>query len=126
MRPRRPRVEQLAGWGRAPVVEAHEIRSEDLARITDGTPLSCGVGRSYGDSSLPASPDHDVVSTVLANRMPSFDEATGVLRVDAGLSLRDIYILFLPLRGAQSMRLLDSVAGERQQGAHVPAVRAAR
>jgi decaprenylphospho-beta-D-ribofuranose 2-oxidase len=89
-------VEQLAGWGRAPVVEAHEVRSENLAGITDGRPLSRGLGRSYGDSSLPASSDHEVVSTVLADRMLSFDETTGVLRAEAGLSLRDIYRSFLP------------------------------
>jgi FAD/FMN-containing dehydrogenase len=91
----RSKAEQLAGWGRIPVVEAHEVRSEDLARITDGRPLSRGLGRSYGDSSLPASPDHEVVSTVLADRMLSFDESTGVLRAEAGLSLRDIYRVFL-------------------------------
>ena len=72
------------------------MRSENLARITEGRPLSRGLGRSYGDSSLPAAPDHEIVSTVLADRMLSFNEASGVLRAEAGLSLRDIYRLFLP------------------------------
>jgi FAD/FMN-containing dehydrogenase len=86
----------LAGWGRAPVVPGHEVRSEDLARIADGRPLSRGLGRSYGDSSLPAARDREVVSTVLADRILSFDEETGLLRAEAGLSLDDIYRLFLP------------------------------
>src|SRR5262247_1887261 len=86
----------LAGWGRAPIVPEHEVRSEDLARIADGRPLSRGLGRSYGDSSLPAPRDHEVVSTVLADRILSFDADSGVLRGEAGLSLDDIYRLFLP------------------------------
>ena len=88
--------ETLSGWGRAPVVPGHEVRSEELARIADGRPLSRGLGRSYGDSSLPAPRDLEVVSTVLADRMLSFDAASGVLRAEAGLSLDDIYRLFLP------------------------------
>src|SRR4029079_10796645 len=83
-------------WGRAPVVPGHEVRSEDLARISECRPLSRGLGRSYGDSSLPAPRDHEVVSTVLADRILSFDADTGVLRAEAGLSLEDIYRLFLP------------------------------
>ena len=86
----------LAGWGRAPVVPGHEVRSEDLARIADGRPLSRGLGRSYGDSSLPAASDREVVSTVLADRILSFDQDSGLLRAEAGLSLDDIYRLFLP------------------------------
>src|SRR6187401_3132965 len=86
----------LAGWGRAPVVLGHEVRSEDLVRIADGRPLSRGLGRSYGDSSLPAPSDREVVSTVLADRILAFDPDSGVLRAEAGLSLDDIYRLFLP------------------------------
>ncbi len=36
------------------------------------------------------------MSTVLADRLLSFDAASGVLRAEAGLSLDDIYRLFLP------------------------------
>jgi FAD/FMN-containing dehydrogenase len=90
------KAETLAGWGRAPVVPGHEVRSEDLARIALGRPLSRGLGRSYGDSSLPAAPDHEVVSTVLADRILAFDADSGVMRAEAGLSLADLYRLFLP------------------------------
>ena len=90
------KAETLSGWGRAPVVPGHEVRSEDLARIVEGRPLSRGLGRSYGDSSLPAPRDHEVVSTVLADRILSFDDASGVMHAEAGLSLNDIYRLFLP------------------------------
>ena len=87
---------RLSGWGRAPVVPGREVRSEDLVRATAGRPLSRGLGRSYGDSSLPASGDFEVASTTLADRILSFDEASGILRAEAGLSLQEIYRLFLP------------------------------
>jgi FAD/FMN-containing dehydrogenase len=87
---------RLSGWGRAPVVPGREVRSEDLVRATAGRPLSRGLGRSYGDSSLPAAGDLEVASTTLADRILSFDEATGVLRAEAGLALQAIFRLFLP------------------------------
>ncbi|HEX3698132.1 MAG TPA: FAD-binding oxidoreductase [Polyangia bacterium] len=86
----------LSGWGRSPVVPGHEVRSEDLARVTVGHPLSRGLGRSYGDSSLPAPGDAEVVSSTLADRILSFDPQTGDIRAEAGLSLRDLYRVFLP------------------------------
>ncbi|HVR01157.1 MAG TPA: FAD-binding oxidoreductase, partial [Polyangia bacterium] len=86
----------LAGWGRMPVVPGHERRSEDLYALTRAQPLSRGLGRSYGDSSLPAPGDLEVASTVLGDRILAFDEQTGLMRAEAGLSLRDIYRTFLP------------------------------
>ena len=58
--------------------------------------LSRGLGRSYGDSSLPASPADKVVATRLANRILGFDEASGVLRAEAGFSLHELNRLFIP------------------------------
>jgi decaprenylphospho-beta-D-ribofuranose 2-oxidase len=86
----------LAGWGRAPVVPGRELRSEDLLSVVDALPLSRGLGRSYGDSSLPAAGDGTVVSTTLADRILSFDADTGVMAAEAGLALEDLYRLFLP------------------------------
>jgi decaprenylphospho-beta-D-ribofuranose 2-oxidase len=90
------KISTLSGWGRAPVVPGVERRSEDLRALTGGKPLSRGLGRSYGDSSLPAAGDAVIASTTLADRILSFDEATGLLRAEAGLSLREIYRIFLP------------------------------
>lgn len=90
------RAETLAGWGRSPVVPGCEVRSEDLPRITTGRPLTRGLGRSYGDSSLPAAGDPVVASAVLADRILSFDPVSGTLRAEAGLPLSDLYRLFLP------------------------------
>ena len=64
-----------------------EIRSEDLEALTRDAVLCRGLGRSYGDSSLPP-PGHPVVAaTPLADRILAFDPATGTLRAEAGLSL---------------------------------------
>jgi FAD/FMN-containing dehydrogenase len=89
-------VTALHGWGRAPVVDARELRSEDLDRATASTPLSRGLGRSYGDSSLPAPGDARVTGTVLADRILAFDPATGLLRAEAGFALEQLYRIFLP------------------------------
>src|ERR1700730_16260536 len=85
----------LTSWGGVTVLGS-ERRSENLERITRGAVLSRGLGRSYGDSSLPASGCVDVVGTVLADRILSFDDRTGVMRAEAGLSLREMNRLFLP------------------------------
>jgi decaprenylphospho-beta-D-ribofuranose 2-oxidase len=86
---------QLVGWGNIPA-PGRELVTENLERSTVGAALSRGLGRSYGDSSLPASPADKVIGTPLANRILSFDEHTGVLRAEAGLSLAEMNRLFIP------------------------------
>ena len=75
----------LSGWGRHPVVEGHETLSEDLERITRGAVLTRGLGRSYGDASLPPPGRHRVAGSVLADRLLAFDPDTGIVRAEAGL-----------------------------------------
>ena len=86
---------RLSGWGRI-AVAGREVRSEDLERITRDVPLSRGLGRSYGDSSLPPPGRPVVAGSRLADRVLAFDETTGVLRAEAGLSLFELNRLFLP------------------------------
>jgi decaprenylphospho-beta-D-ribofuranose 2-oxidase len=86
---------QLSGWGRT-FVPGREVRSEDLQAITRGAALSRGLGRSYGDASLPASGVSAVVGTTLADRILGFDDATGLLRVEAGVCLGEVNRLLLP------------------------------
>jgi len=57
--------------------------------------LSRGLGRSYGDSSLLAAGDTVALGTTLADRILAFDEATGLLRAEAGLCLAELNRLFL-------------------------------
>ncbi len=86
---------RLSGWGRV-FLPGREVRSEDLEGLTRDAVLVRGLGRSYGDSSLPP-PSHPVVAaSPLADRVLGFDAETGVLRAEAGLSLSAINRLFLP------------------------------
>lgn len=84
----------LAGWGNLPV-PGHELLSEDLPAITRGAVLSRGMGRSYGDSSLPPPGRREVVGTRLADRILAWDPVTGVLRAEAGFTLWEFNRLFL-------------------------------
>lgn len=85
----------LAGWGRL-AVPGREVLSEDLEAATAGAVLTRGLGRSYGDSSLPPPDRPQVVASPRADRILAFDPATGVLRAEAGLSLDTLSRLFLP------------------------------
>lgn len=85
----------ISGWGRYPVVEAPVLAGEDLAGITQHAVLSRGLGRAYGDAALPL--DGPVAVTTHADRILSFDRQTGLLRAEAGLSLRQLMRTLLPL-----------------------------
>ncbi|MEO6771515.1 MAG: FAD-binding oxidoreductase [Kofleriaceae bacterium] len=85
----------LEGWGRISV-PGREVLSSDLEKLTRGARLSRGLGRSYGDSSLPAFADDKIAGTRLADRILGFDPDTGVLRVEAGISLAELNRVFLP------------------------------
>ena len=85
----------MTGWGRFPRIEGFQRRSERLERATREAALCRGLGRSYGDSALPATSDDVVVDTTLADRILDFDPETGVLRAEAGLSLAELNRLFL-------------------------------
>jgi len=91
-----PAATVLAGWGRHPVVRAHQRLSEDLESITAGASLSRGLGRSYGDASLPASDHRVVAGSVLADRILAFDQERGIVRVEAGFPLLRLNRLSLP------------------------------
>ena len=56
--------------------------------------LAYGMGRSYGDSCLNA--HRELIDCRRLNRILGFDEATGMLRCEAGVSLSDIISVFLP------------------------------
>jgi FAD/FMN-containing dehydrogenase len=87
-------MKELSGWGRYPVVRADEQEAEDLEAASAGAALSRGLGRSYGDASLPAR--GYALCTRRADRILSFDPDRGVLRAEAGLSLRALNEVFPP------------------------------
>jgi decaprenylphospho-beta-D-ribofuranose 2-oxidase len=78
------------------VVEADEIEGASLEAITEDAVLTRGYGRSYGDASLPPRGRGPVASSVQADRVLAFDDETGRIRVEAGLSVGKLADLFLP------------------------------
>ncbi|UJR81315.1 FAD-binding oxidoreductase [Sandaracinus amylolyticus] len=88
-------LSMIEGWGGIGV-PGRELRSENLERVTERAVLSRGLGRSYGDSSLPPASVGEVVNTTLADRLLAFDEETGLMRAEAGLSLFALNRIFLP------------------------------
>lgn len=88
----------LSGWGRAPVVTAEGGFPDTLpeARGDFASPsLPRGLGRSYGDASLPA-PGERFLDTRRLDRFIAFDAATGILTAESGVSLRAILEIFVP------------------------------
>ncbi|MEM9554309.1 MAG: FAD-binding oxidoreductase [Acidobacteriota bacterium] len=85
---------KLQGWGRYPIVEAPECLDENLERATRKAVLSRGLGRSYGDASLPVG--GAAAGSRLADRILDFDPSSGRLHAEAGLSLRTLSWTFWP------------------------------
>lgn len=89
---------QLPSWGRYPSVTTHCQRPEKWSSVKqiiqkNSSILPRGQGRSYGDACLTSE------TTVLMerlNRMLDFDAANGILRCEAGVTLREILEVFVP------------------------------
>jgi FAD/FMN-containing dehydrogenase len=91
-------VTDLSGWGRYPRVSGPLGHVADLASAAEATSLMSGVvarglGRSYGDAAIGR--ETTLAATGL-DRMRSFDPETGLLHVEAGVSLAEIIATFLP------------------------------
>lgn len=88
----------LTNWGNYPKVETTMLTPHDATnaeeRVAHATQcIGRGLGRCYGDSACNASL---VLSTLRLDKMLSFDEETGLLVTEAGVSLSDIIDAFLP------------------------------
>jgi len=88
-------MDTISGWGRIQA-PGRQVVGEDLERLTDGAVLSRGLGRSYGDSAIPPTGHPEVATTVLADRILGFDDATGALRAEAGVSIEQLNRRLLP------------------------------
>lgn len=74
-----------------------ERRSEVAAVLAEGgqsSYLARGLGRSYGDAALNAGAG--IISGVRLDRFLGFDESSGMLDVEAGVSLHEILRVLLP------------------------------
>lgn len=87
---------RLSGWGRYPQVEAQVSTPRDLSELAGllgkGPLIARGMGRAYGDAAI----GPHAVSMLAFNRMISFDQATGELVAEAGVTLGEIIAAFLP------------------------------
>jgi FAD/FMN-containing dehydrogenase len=87
-------------WGRYPTYGAKVIPlhwQSDFPAITDGlhdSALPVGMGRSYGDVCLLK--DGNLLHTTAMNRLISFDEETGLLTAEAGVTLAQILDFAVP------------------------------
>ncbi|MBS44185.1 MAG: FAD-linked oxidase [Nocardioides sp.] len=84
------------GWGKHPVVEAEllsaQARADVVAAVAAGPLTPRGLGRSYGDSSL----GDRVLDLTRLDSFVAFDEATGAVTVEAGVSLSEVLRVLLP------------------------------
>src|SRR5262249_22991373 len=93
--------EVLSGWGNYPAEPCYVLRPDNrcelkasIAGREHGTRIARGLGRAYGDSSL--NREQCVVLQTGFNRMIGFDDETGVLECEAGVSFAEIIEVFLP------------------------------
>lgn len=89
---------ELSGWGRYPRHAGEMIAPGDIARIGGEAVKHAGLvargcGRSYGDAAIG---ERCTLSTRSLDRMRRFDPETGLLTVEAGVTLDDIIATFLP------------------------------
>ena len=81
----------ISGWGGFPTQEAQVITPLSLSAYKtyiqqEEVVIARGKGRSYGDSANAAT----VLQTTYCDHFIAFDTATGLLTVEAGVTLRDI------------------------------------
>jgi FAD/FMN-containing dehydrogenase len=96
---RSPSRPQFQSWGRYPqldaaVVPLHWTSDFPLAKPPAAKQLAVGLGRSYGDVCLLE--NGTLLSTAGMDRLLGFDAATGMLRCEAGTSLRQILDFAVP------------------------------
>jgi decaprenylphospho-beta-D-ribofuranose 2-oxidase len=91
--------EQLTGWGNFPrelckVARPLTRSAQQAAVVNDQSVIARGLGRSYGDPSL--SPEGLVLDQTSMHRMLRFDNETGILTCEAGVSFAEIIEVLLP------------------------------
>ena len=90
--------DEFLSWGRYPRVSQQVLAVEWLFELPDfnqgGSYLPRGLGRSYGDACLNA--DNYLLTTERLDKIISFDQSSGLLRCEAGLTLAQILEFAIP------------------------------
>ncbi len=90
-----PPLSILSGWGRHSAPGRERV-GENIERISEDVNLSRGLGRSYGDASLPPVDSPEVLNTTYADRILDYDPKTGRFRAESGFALKELNRLFMP------------------------------
>ena len=88
----------ISNWGKYPVVDSNVLcfRADNEIKAVTATSHSLiarGMGRCYGDSALN---ENMIASTERFNHLLSFNEKTGELICESGVTLEDILSVFVP------------------------------
>lgn len=113
-------LQQISGWGGYLKTEAQlrypQSQSDCRRHLHDSPPIIArGMGRSYGDSANAST----VLQTTYLDHFIAFEHATGLLTVEAGVTLREILKLivgkgwFLPVTpGTSFVTIGGAIAGD--------------
>lgn len=85
----------ICGWGNYPKVDARVHAPKSIAECLSPpstASIARGMGRSYGDSSIGA----DVIQTTLLDHFLSFDNETGLITVEAGITFKELLRVVVP------------------------------
>jgi decaprenylphospho-beta-D-ribofuranose 2-oxidase len=92
---------ELSGWGNCPVERCRVVKPQSVAGMRsivsagpESTYIARGLGRSYGDPSL--NRGQGVIVLTGVNRFLAFDESTGQLECETGVTLAEILEHLLP------------------------------
>ncbi len=90
----------VTGWGRHGAVDMHVVEPSDrgeLERVDapNNNVVPRGLGRSYGDAAQRA--DGTALVTTGCRRVEWIDQANGVLRADAGVTIGELIQIGIPL-----------------------------
>lgn len=88
---------KVTNWGNYPVIEASVHTPSTFGEVQEiisssNELIARGLGRSYGDSSL----NHTILSTLRLNHILAFDDRTGMITCESGVSLEEILDAFVP------------------------------
>ncbi|MFZ1671323.1 MAG: FAD-binding oxidoreductase, partial [Candidatus Nanopelagicales bacterium] len=90
----------IAGWGRTAPVTSDVVVPEDYRNVADvvgqaeGSVIARGLGRSYGDAAQVAG--GTTIDLTRCDRILGFDATTGVVDVEAGVSIDHLIRTFVP------------------------------
>lgn len=93
----RRELTRISNWGNYPQIEARLINFDEADRLravlkSVDHAIPRGKGRCYGDSALAP----HIISTLRYNKILAFDEETGIIQCQSGVTLAELLDIFMP------------------------------